>query len=190
MSGQRLATVGATPSSGPKDRSTTFFYPLLVVLIQIHDRVIDREAPAAVDGRSISPADTGASLRVGKPHRIEGNPPTADVGLDDDATCISKRYGGFTDLDDGRGRAIDHAKFVIADEESDLFSRCQRDLGGVAGRCGRGEANLGPRDDPGERKDQTKNNPESSLATPKKRGITNGWAILSSESRRLLSQII
>jgi putative transposase len=43
-----------------------------------------------------------------------------------------------------------------------------------------------------ERKDQTNNNPKSSLATPKKRRInsTNRWAILSSESRRLLSQII
>src|SRR5664279_5539143 len=41
-----------------------------------------------------------------------------------------------------------------------------------------------------EREDQTKNYQESSLATSKKRGInsTNGWAILSSESSRLLSQ--
>lgn len=62
---------------------------------------------------SIGAAKAGASLRVGKPHRIEGDPPVADVGLDENPTGAPERFGGFTDPHHARGRAIDHA-FVVA----------------------------------------------------------------------------
>ena len=74
-------------------------------------------------------AETGAPLRVGKPHRIEGDASVTNLGLDADATRIPEGTGDLADVDDGRSRAIDHTKLVVAGEESDLVPSRECNLG-------------------------------------------------------------